>query len=84
MSWDSTGGIATGCGLDSRGVGVLVGTRLFLSVLSRPVLVPTLPPIQWIPGTISPWVKWPGHEVDRASVKNAWIYTPTPPCVFIV
>jgi hypothetical protein len=22
MSWDSTGGIATGCGLDSRGVGV--------------------------------------------------------------
>jgi hypothetical protein len=45
-------------------------------------------PIQWIPGTLSLGVKWPGHEADRSSpssteVKNAWSYTSTPQYVFM-
>jgi hypothetical protein len=49
---------------------------------SRPVLGPTLPPIQWVPG-----VERQGREVDHslptsAEVKNTWIHTSTPPYVF--
>jgi hypothetical protein len=40
-------------------------------------------PIQWVPG-----VKRPGRETDHslptsAEVKNTWIYTSTPPYVFV-
>jgi hypothetical protein len=40
-------GIATGYGLDDRGVGVPFSTS------SRPALGPTQPPIQWVPGAFS-------------------------------
>jgi hypothetical protein len=45
---DSAVGIATGYGLDDRGVGVrtTVGSRIFLFMSSRPVLEPTQPLIQ--------------------------------------
>jgi hypothetical protein len=49
-------GIATDYGLDGRGVGVQVpvGGKIFLlSTSSRPVLGPTQPPIQWVPGALS-------------------------------
>jgi hypothetical protein len=74
--------IATGYGLDDRGVGVRVpvGARIFS--MSRPVLGLTQPPIQWILGALSPRVKRPGREVDNspstsAEVKKMWIYTST-------
>jgi hypothetical protein len=53
-SRDSVVGIATGYGLDDRGVGVRVpvGSRIF-STSSRPALGSTQPPIQWVPGTLS-------------------------------
>jgi hypothetical protein len=88
-SRDSVGGIVTGYGLDDRGVGVRVPveSRIF-STSSRPVLRPTQPPIQWVPGALSSGVKRSGREVDHspptsAEVKNIWIYTSTPPYVFV-
>jgi hypothetical protein len=41
--------------------------ELFLySTESKPALGPTEPPIQWVPGTISPEVKRPGREADHS------------------
>jgi hypothetical protein len=58
------------------------------STLSRPALRPTQPPIQWVPGALSPGVKQPGREADHspptgAEVKKMWIYTSTPPYTFM-
>jgi len=44
----------------------------------------TQSPTQWVMGVLSPGVKWPGYEADNsppssAEVKNALIYTYTPP-----
>jgi len=52
--------------------------------VSRPVLEPTKPPIQWVLGDHSLGVKWPGHGADHSSpfgaeVKNARRYTSAPP-----
>jgi hypothetical protein len=52
-SRDSSVGIATVYGLDGRGIGVRVPIRAVFYVTSsssRPVLGPTQPPIQWVPG----------------------------------
>jgi hypothetical protein len=62
--------------------------KIVLSTSSRPVLGPTQLPIQWIPGAFSRGVKRPGREADyspptSAEVKNTWIYTSTPPYVFM-
>jgi hypothetical protein len=84
-------GTATGYELDGRGVGVRVpvGARfVFISTWSRPILGPTQPPIQWVPGATSPGIKRPGREADQspptsAEVKNTSIYTSTPPYVFM-
>jgi hypothetical protein len=43
----------------------------------------TQPPVQWVPGALSPGVKRPGREDDHspptsAEVKKIWIYTSTP------
>jgi hypothetical protein len=60
-SRDSVVGIATGYGLDDRGVGVRVpvGSRIF-STSSKPALGSTQPPSQWVPG-----VTRPGREADH-------------------
>jgi hypothetical protein len=70
--------------LDDReiGVRVLVGSRIFLfSTSSRPSLGPTQLPIQWVPGTLSSWIKRPEHEADHspptcAEVKETWSIHP--------
>jgi hypothetical protein len=46
------------------------------------------PPIQWVPGVLSPKVKWPRHEADHSlptseKVKNMWSYTFTSPYTFV-
>jgi hypothetical protein len=51
---------------------------------TRPAVGPTLPPIQWVPGALSPVIKRPGRENDHspptnAEVKKTWAYTSTPP-----
>jgi hypothetical protein len=88
-SRDSVVGIATGYGLDEGGVGVRVpvGSRIF-STSSRPVPGPTQPPIQWVPGALSPGVKRPGREADHSppttvEIKKIWIYTSIPPYAFM-
>jgi hypothetical protein len=65
------------------------GVRNFhFSMSSRPALGSTQPLIQWVPGALSSGVKRPGREADHSSptsseVKNTWIYTSTPPYVFM-
>jgi hypothetical protein len=58
------------------------------SISSRPVLGLSQPPIQWVTGTLSWRVKWPGREADHspptcAEVKKMWICTSTPPYSFM-
>jgi hypothetical protein len=58
------------------------------STSSRPALGSTQPPIPWILGVLSPGVKRPGREADHSppastEVKKTWIYTSTPPQVFM-
>jgi hypothetical protein len=61
------------------------GLVIFLFITtSRPAPRPTQPPIQWVRGTLSLGVKWPGREADHlppssTEVKNAWNYTSAPP-----
>jgi hypothetical protein len=57
--------------------------NFLFSKSSRPALRSTQPPIQWVPGALSPGVKRPGLEVDHsppasAEFKNMWMYTSTP------
>jgi len=45
-------------------------------------------PIQWVPGAVTPGVKWQGHEADHsppssAKAKNAWSYTSIHPYFFM-
>jgi hypothetical protein len=78
--WYSAGLRAGWLGFDSR-----QGLAIFLfTATSRPVLGPTHPPIQWVPGALSLGVRPPKREVDHSSpssdeVKNAWSYTSTLP-----
>jgi hypothetical protein len=71
-------------GFDSRrGLGIFLPTTV-----SRTVLGPTQPPIQWIARAISLGVKWLGREADHsppssAEVKNAWSHTSTSRYVFM-
>jgi hypothetical protein len=82
-SRDSSVGIATSYRLDDRG---------FESSSSpgrvKNFLFSTQPPTQRVPGALSPELKRPGSEADHsppasAEVKKMWIYTSTPPYVFM-
>jgi hypothetical protein len=42
------------------------GKIFLLSTSSRPVLGPTQPPIQWVPGGLSSGIKRPGREADHS------------------
>jgi hypothetical protein len=88
VKWDSSVGIAMGCGLDDRGSISNRAKRFFVfSTASRLALEPTLPPIQWLLGALPPGVKWPGHEADHSSPSSAKVNNggalPPLPHVFI-
>jgi hypothetical protein len=88
---DSSVGIATGQGMDDRGIGVKSLGRVknfFFSTASRPVLGSTQHPIQWVPGDVSPGGWQPGREANHspsasAEFKKIWIYTSTPQYIFV-
>jgi hypothetical protein len=91
-SQESVVGIATGYGMDNRGVEVRfpVGSRIFSSPhRQRPALGLTQTPIRWVPGALSPGVKRQRREAEHsapaiAEVKKMWIYTSTPPYAFMM
>jgi hypothetical protein len=89
LSRDSAVSIATGYGLEDREVGVRVPAESTLfSTLSRLAQGPTQPPMEWVPGALSPGAKQPGREADHSppastEVKKTWIYTSSPPYVFM-
>jgi hypothetical protein len=62
-------------GLDDRAIGVRfpAGARIFpVASVSRPALGPTQPPVQWVPGVISPGVKArPGRDADHSPPSSA-------------
>jgi hypothetical protein len=58
--------LVLGYGLDNRGFESRQGLRVFLlTTASRPALVSTHPPIQWVPGALSLGIKRPGHGADH-------------------
>jgi hypothetical protein len=84
-------GIASGYGLDDRGVGVRVpvGSRILFSKFSK--TGSGAHPASYPKGTgaLSHGVKWPGREADHsppttAEVKKTRVYTSTPPYTFMV
>jgi len=83
-------GIALGYGLDDRRLESLQGLGIFLfSTASRPALVPTHPPIQWLKGGFSFGIKRPRREADQsppssAEVKSTWSYASAPQYAFMV
>jgi hypothetical protein len=85
-SQDGSVGIATGYGLDDRGVGVPSPDRVkkfLFYTLSRPTLGPTQPPIEWVLRALSPGVKRPVREADHsppssAEVKKLYLYIQSP------
>jgi hypothetical protein len=71
----SSGSIVSDYGLDDRAIGVRSrqGQRIFpLSSVSRPALGLSEPPVQWIPGVLSPGVKArPGRDADHSPPSSA-------------
>jgi hypothetical protein len=66
----------------------MLGIFLFTTA-SKPALVPTQPPIQWVSGDVSLEVKRPGREADhsppsRAEVKMRGSIPPLPQYAFMV
>jgi hypothetical protein len=62
-------------GLDDRAIGDRSPAvqRIFpLTSVTRPALGPTQPPIQWVPGVLSPWVKArPRRDADHSPPSSA-------------
>jgi hypothetical protein len=70
--------------LDDWGLEYRQGLGIFLfTTVSRPALVPTQPPIKWVPRDVSLRVKRPGREADNSppssvEVKNLYSYAALP------
>jgi hypothetical protein len=58
--------------------------NFLFSKSSRPALEPTQPPIQWVPGALSPGCEADHSPPASVEVKKMWIYTSTPPYTFMV
>jgi hypothetical protein len=86
----SSGSIVSDYGLDNRAIGVRspAGAK-DLASFSRPALGPTQPPVQWVPGVLSPGLKrgrsvtltTRPHLVPRLRMSRS--YTSSPPSSFI-
>jgi hypothetical protein len=83
---DSAVGIAFSYGVDGRGVRVRVpgGSKIFLVLIDSEAH-----PASYRMNAHSLGVKWLGRDTDHspptsAEVKKTWIYTSTPPYVFMV
>jgi hypothetical protein len=65
LSRGNSVGIATGYVLNDQAAGVKCPGRVnnfHFSILSRPAVWPTQPPIQFVPEALSPGLKRPGYE----------------------
>jgi hypothetical protein len=64
--------IAKGYGLDGQGSLSGRGKRFFSTpeCPGRPALGPIQPPIQWVPGPLSPGIKRPWREADHYLIKH--------------
>jgi hypothetical protein len=90
MSRDRSVSIATGYWLDDRG-SIHGNGKRFISSPQRPDRLWGPPRLlsNGYRGARSSGVKWQGREADHsppptsAEVKNTWIYTSTPPYVFM-
>jgi hypothetical protein len=81
MSQDMSVGTETGRLLDDRDSILHTGKRFALfSTTSRSALGPKQPPVQWVPGEISPGVKRPALETDH-SLKNGEAVLGLPICL---
>jgi hypothetical protein len=66
---------------------VPVNAQIFLfSIVSRPALMATQPPIQRVQGVLFPVVKQKGHEADHlppynVKIKNCGVILPLPICL---
>jgi hypothetical protein len=58
-----------------------MGIFLFTTA-SRPALGPTQPPIFWVPGVLSLWVKWSEREADHSPPSSAEVKDPFPHYAF--
>jgi hypothetical protein len=72
----SSGSIVSDYGLDDRAIGVRspAGAKDFfpLASVSRPALGSTQPPVQWVPGVLSPGAKVrPGRDADHSPPSSA-------------
>jgi hypothetical protein len=81
MNWDSSVCIATGYGLDGRGMIPGRGKIFLFSTGFGPAVGPTQPLIEWLPGDLSPGIKQQGREADHsypssAEVKNGGAIPP--------
>jgi hypothetical protein len=65
---DSSVGKVTGYRLDGTGIESWWGR--YFPHLSRPVLGPSQPPLQWIPG-LSWGKEWPGRDADPSPPDSA-------------
>jgi hypothetical protein len=66
-----------------------MGKNFLFSISSRPVLLPSQVPIEWVPEALSPGVKRSEHEADHSpptstEVKETWIYTSISTYAFMV
>jgi hypothetical protein len=77
--------IVSGYGLDDQAIEVRspAGERIFpLASVSRPALGPTQPPVQWVPGVLSPGlkcgrgVKLTTHVVPRSRMSKSYTSSP--------
>jgi hypothetical protein len=83
----SSGSIVSDYGLDDRAIGVRSpeGAKDFSCILCVQALRPTQPPVQWVPGVLSPGVKrgrvvmltTHPHLVPRSIMSRS--YTSSPP-----